>query len=150
MSPEDKERRAEAIIQFAAQISKFSGPLPPPEVLAKYNNILPGAAERIIKMAETQQGHRQNLEKTVIGSNATTQKLGLAAAFVIAMTAIGGGIWLASKGMSGSGLTAIISALAALVGVFIYGKAEQKKELKEKSEAFVTSSKPDDLLSPEA
>jgi len=39
--------------------------------------------------------------------------------------------------MSGAGLTAIISALAALVGVFVYGKSEQKKELKEKSEALL-------------
>jgi hypothetical protein len=35
---------------------------------------------------------------------------------------------------SGTGLTAIISALVALVSVFIYGKSKQKKELKEKSE----------------
>jgi hypothetical protein len=38
--------------------------------------------------------------------------------------------------MSGAGLTAIISALAALVGVFVYGKSEQKKELKEKANAL--------------
>jgi hypothetical protein len=73
----------------------------------------------------------------VIVSNVTMQKWGLGSAFVLAMTAIGGGICLSLKGMSGVGLTAIISALAALVGVFVYGKSEQKKELKEKSEALL-------------
>jgi hypothetical protein len=29
-----------------------SGPLPPPEVLAKYDTIIPGMVERIVKLAE--------------------------------------------------------------------------------------------------
>lgn len=85
-------------------------------------------------MAEQQATHRQKLEKVVIESNAAVQKWGLVCAFAIAMSAIAGGIWLSLKGMSGVGLTSIIGALAALVGVFIYGKSEQKKELKEKSD----------------
>jgi uncharacterized membrane protein len=139
VSPEDNERR-EAILRIAA--TRFSGPLPPPEALAKYNDILPGAADRIITMAEHQQVHRHQIEKMVIGSNATTQKVGVAAAFIIAMTAICGGIWLTSKGMSGSGLTTIIGALAALVGVFVYGKSEQKKQLQDQSDALTKSIEP--------
>ena len=87
-------------------------------------------------MAEQQAAHRQDLERAVVFSNVTIQKWGLGSAFALAMTAIGGGIWLSLKGMSGAGLTAIISALAALVGVFVYGKSGQKKELREKSEAL--------------
>ena len=34
--------------------SEFSGPLPHPEILAKYEDILPGAATRILEMAEEQ------------------------------------------------------------------------------------------------
>lgn len=135
MSPEEK--RAEAIFQAAVEVSRFSGPLPHPEDLAKYEQVLPGAADRIIRMAEQQAAHRQSLEKAAILSSVTMQKWGLGSAFVLAMTAIGGGICLSLKGMSGAGLTAIISALAALVGVFVYGKSEQKKELKEKSEALL-------------
>ena len=30
----------------------FSGPLPPPEIIEKYESILPGAADRIIRLAE--------------------------------------------------------------------------------------------------
>ncbi len=48
------------------RVEIHSGPLPPPEILENYNNILPGSAEHIIKMAETQQLHRHTLEtKTV-------------------------------------------------------------------------------------
>ena len=41
----------------------FSGPLPPPEILRKFDEVVPGAAERIIKMAEDQSIHRKELEK---------------------------------------------------------------------------------------
>jgi hypothetical protein len=45
------------------------------------------------------------------------------------MTAILGGIYLAATGKPVSGLSSIISALAALVGTFIYGKRKQAKDL---------------------
>ncbi len=38
----------------------FSGPLPPPEVFAKYEQILSGSADRILKMAENQSTHIDN------------------------------------------------------------------------------------------
>jgi uncharacterized membrane protein len=37
--------------------ARFSGPLPPPAILAQYNNAVPNAAERILKMAEKEQSH---------------------------------------------------------------------------------------------
>lgn len=96
MSPEEK--RAEAIFQAAVEVSRFSGPLPHPEDLAKYEQVLPGAADRIIRMAEQQAAHRQSLEKAAILSSVTMQKWGLGSAFVLAMTAIGGGICLSLIG----------------------------------------------------
>jgi len=144
VSPEEKRA---AIIQTSL-ISQFSGPLPPPEELAKYDRILPGSADRIIRMAEQQSTHRQDLESVVIGANASNQKWGLICAFIVAMSAIWGGVWISLKGMSGAGLTAIITALAALVAVFVYGKSQQRRELQDKEEALIpkqpTQSPPDD------
>jgi len=57
--------------------------------------------------------------------------------FVIAMTAVVGGIVLIVKGRDAYGLASIIGALASLAGVFIYGKSKQKKELDAKAEDFV-------------
>jgi uncharacterized membrane protein len=37
----------------------FSGPLPPPEVLAHYNEVVPGAAERILTLTEEQSAYRR-------------------------------------------------------------------------------------------
>lgn len=39
-----------------------SGPLPTPEELFNYQQLIPGAADRIIAMAEREQAHRMNME----------------------------------------------------------------------------------------
>ncbi len=44
----------------------FSGPLPPPQVLAQYDEIQAGFADRIVAMAENQALHRQQSEKLAI------------------------------------------------------------------------------------
>ena len=38
--------------------SYFAGPLPPPDFLREYENIIPGAADRILKLAEKEQDSR--------------------------------------------------------------------------------------------
>jgi hypothetical protein len=52
------------------------------------------------------------------------------------MTVVLGGMWLVHEGKSGSGLAAILTALASLVGVFVWSKHEQQKDLRKKSEAL--------------
>jgi uncharacterized membrane protein len=131
-----RQNRESMMMKVAQQIS-FSGPLPPPEALERYNQVLPGAADRILKMAEQQSQHRQGLERTVVESNAYSQKLGVWLGFIIAMTAVVGGIVLILHGRDGYGLAAIVTALASLAGVFIYGKSKQKRELDQKAEDFV-------------
>lgn len=44
------------------QVKAHMGPLPAPEVLAGYEHVLPGSAERIMAMAERQQESRLTLE----------------------------------------------------------------------------------------
>lgn len=87
-------------------------------------------------MAETQHEHRLALEKEAMDSNVNSQKLGTILGFILAMTAIVGGIFLAYVGRETSGLTAIITALVGLAGVFVYGKSQQKKDLANKSQAI--------------
>ncbi len=111
----------------------WSGPLPPPAVLAHYEHILPGAADRIIAMAEKQLDHRQRLEHGAITANIDAQKRGVWLGFLIALIVVGGGIWIILSGHSTAGLVAIVSALTALVGAFVYGRKRQKGELERKN-----------------
>ena len=51
------------------------GPLPAPEDLTRYEDLLPGAAERIFRMAEIEQQHRHEQENKAISSELTTRDL---------------------------------------------------------------------------
>jgi len=67
---------------------QHSGPLPMPQQLRQYDDIVPGAAERIIRMAEGQGAHRQRLEV----QDQRLQGRGLTFAFIIAMSGVVGGL----------------------------------------------------------
>ena len=122
--------------QITATGTHFSGPLPPPEILAKYNDAVPNGAERIVAMAEKQMQHRHDLEKAVIEANCKTQKRGPIFGFIVSMTAIIGGIYLILQGKNTEGLAAIITALTALAVVFIVGRKQQQKDLENKQKAL--------------
>ncbi|HET8575347.1 MAG TPA: DUF2335 domain-containing protein [Candidatus Paceibacterota bacterium] len=112
----------------------FSGPLPHPYILSRYEQIVPGAAERILAMAEKQSAHRQSLEAQTVKSDNLKSTLGVVFAFVIvllgfalaAYTAINGREIFAS--VLGAGL------LVGLVSTFIYGTNLRKEEEGEERE----------------
>jgi uncharacterized membrane protein len=107
-------------------------------MLVKYNEAIPGGAERILAMAERQSVHREGMETTVVNAGVTSQTRGAWFGFIISMTAIVGGIYLITLGKDGQGLAAIISSLAALTAVFVIGKRKESTELKDKSQALAT------------
>lgn len=55
--PEDRQDKIRRIVSVAQRSSSFRGPLPHPSHFEGYNNVLPGAAERILAMAEKQQAY---------------------------------------------------------------------------------------------
>lgn len=64
MSQARRDRRAAGKTkesQFYLQQSEYNGPVPLPDDLAKYENIQPGFADRLISMAEKEQEWRQSL-----------------------------------------------------------------------------------------
>lgn len=127
--------------------ASWDGPLPPPEILQHYDTIVPGAANRILEMAENWQRHQEQYEKTeqeqegyalattrkVVMGNSKRSYLGVICAFVIAITGLVGGIILSATGSWTSGLTISLSSLAILTGVFVYGTAARKAERRRSS-----------------
>jgi len=127
-----------ALATVTQQSLSFSGPLPPPGVLAKYNEVIPNGAERIVAMAERQSAHRESLEAQVVAGNVASQKRGSIFAFIICLVALIGGFALLFTGRNADGLAAIISSLTALAGVFVYGRYKQGKERVDKADALAT------------
>lgn len=113
------------------QRTSFSGPLPPPEVLRGYESVLPGLADRVVKMAENQSAHRQRLESRVIWFDGIRSSLGLMFGLMIALAGIVAGTYLIISGNSTTGLASLIIPLGVIVGAFIYQKREESKDEKE-------------------
>ena len=59
----DTEQQAQALLVRSTTTEAFSGPLPPPPVLQGYEDVQPGFAERIMQMAESENRHRQQMER---------------------------------------------------------------------------------------
>lgn len=133
-SPPEQPTAQQSVSLFRAE--SFSGPLPPPEMLQKYNEVSPGLADRIVSMAEKQSDHRRDLEKKVVYSNARRALVGQIMAFVIALAGIVAGVYLTMNDKSTEGMAAIFGPLIGLVGVFIYQKISQQKELAAKNRSI--------------
>jgi len=117
----------------------FSGPIPPPEIVAKYDAVPPGAAKIILDSFQNQGQHRQSLESIVIKQGSRDSLLGLIFAFIIGMSAICGGTYCISNGHEISGAFLGGSGLTGLVGTFIYGSRERRQERESKARALLSA-----------
>ena len=95
---DDKQR--EVIIQQIQSIEErsFRGPLPPPDVMRGYEDIVPGAADRILAMAEKEQQHRFDCEKKIIKGSIFESRLGQWFAFTLSVLFHGAALWLGLAG----------------------------------------------------
>jgi uncharacterized membrane protein len=128
------ERQPHSELVITQAQTMYSGPLPSPEEFGRYESVLPGAADRIIAMAEKQAEHRQNLESHVVRSNSRNSTLGVLFAFVLGIITIGGGVFLAYFGRELSGAILGSAGLIGLVSVFIYGTRSSRSERAAKGE----------------
>lgn len=112
------------------QLTQFTyqGPLPPASELLKYESIVPGGADRILAMAEQQAAHRQRIEAQVIESDIINSRRGLNYGLIIGLTAVIGGCACVLAGHDISGSIIGGTGLTGLVGVFVYGSRERRKE----------------------
>jgi len=116
-------------------VSQTSSPIPLPEILADYNTIVaPDAADRILQMAEEQSKHRRSLEKLVIENDVKRSWYGLGAGFVVAMTALLGGVYATVNGYPGAGGTIATASVVALVSVFVIGTSSRRSERAERAD----------------
>jgi len=102
------------------------GPIPPSEELANYDRIAPGAAERIIRMAEEQAAHRRELEARSLQADIeaaqlqmtiehesvhgpiVNERVGIVLGWTVAFSCVGGAIYSAVHGLG-----------AVVVGAFL-------------------------------
>jgi len=107
---------------------QYSGPIPPAEQLIKYNDAVPNAAERILSMAEKQSEHRRNLETKALNGNSNRASAGLGFAFVLSAATLASSVYVILQGHDVAGGALFSGTLVSLVGSFVYGSNQQRKE----------------------
>jgi hypothetical protein len=112
------------IIQHSEQ---FTGPIPHPEHMQKYQDIDQSFPDRILKMAESNLSHKQSVEKIVIYGQLFMGFLGWATPSGIAFYVLHHAILFTKDGKSIEALIALITAIAALGGAFYMKKKVEKK-----------------------
>lgn len=105
-----------------ARAQRFEGPIPSPAVLEQYDKILPGAAERIIRMAESEAEHRHRLTSRHLESEIAEARWGQILAFFIGVFTIGCGTYAAIQGAELAGGFIGTTGVVGLVTAFILGR----------------------------
>lgn len=106
---------------------QFSGPIAHPRHLKAYEEVAPGAADRIISMAEKQQQHHIEMDRRVLQAEVGDRKLGMwlgAGAFVFLVAcALASALLTESEVVPGLFLGA-----AAIGGVSLFIKGRQNNK----------------------
>jgi uncharacterized membrane protein len=132
----EKDKREEILRAIGAiavkSSSSYSGPLPPPEMLKQFDEVLPGLAKIIVDRVEKQSDHRMRLEERTIFEQLSESRRGQHYGLVIGLSGLLTCAVLALMGHDT--VAAVIGAmdLAGLVAIFVIGKREQRKSLEGK------------------
>src|SRR5215813_4581932 len=105
----------------------YQGPLPRPDNFKRYNRVLPGAADRILRMAEKQAAHRQQLESSALKGDLLKSMLGTVLAYITFAGPMFGAVYLLMHDKPIQSLVALIVALGSAFGPKIYADFIQPK-----------------------
>ena len=111
----------------------FSGPIPPPDILERYNVVHPGASGIILEAFQKQSDHRRNLESIVIRQGARDSLLGLIFAFILGLSTVMGAVICILNEHQTAGTLLGGVGLTSLVGTFIYGTRSRRQERETKA-----------------
>lgn len=128
---EQKTQQISQIIQISRE--SFSGPLPHPDILRGYQELIPSAPERILTMAEKDQQHRIATEDEMLAQNKINIKgsknanlLSQIFAFVLILILIGVGTILTHLGHHAVGVTIFGTTILGVAGAFVTETLSQR------------------------
>lgn len=127
--PEDKQTAIRSLITNI-ETTAYQGPLPPPIYLDAYNKVLPGAADRIIAMAEKQLNERTQKEMLALKLPYQLASRGQILGFLLAFACLVLTGFLAFTGHDTVAGVIGGGTIVSLAVIFVTGKhIEQKKSV---------------------
>lgn len=105
--------------------SVYGSVMPSPEDMAKYEHLMPGASERILRMVEERSRHVQEMDKNSLKEEARFRLIGAVFSLVTVLSLIAFAVHMAMMGQGGWATATVISAIASvLIAYFRYSPKE--------------------------
>lgn len=136
LQPEQAQKAAQIAMQFVA--AQYSGPLPLPQHYAQYEEILPGAADRILSMAEKEQSHRHGEDDKVNNY----PYWGLAVGAILSILCFTFSFLLFLNNHSGGGFAMLSVSVLGVIGWFVNGRIGKSESREPEQDSGPKQSKP--------
>ena len=104
---------------------QFQGPLPSPKHLEQYNKIVPGAANRIIEMAEKEQAHQHEWNNKSLRLASRQTARGQWMAFILSLVLVAVAVWTIFAGHPTVGGIIFGTTVVGLAAAFISQTAKR-------------------------
>lgn len=134
-NPELVERLVQSPAIQRVVMEMHQGPLPPAHAMADYERVLPGAAERIMLMAEREQAHRHSVQEEQLSQSKSLatgylkqDSRGKWMGFTIAMLVLILACVMAVLGHEGLAVVLAGLDLVGLAAVFVVGRVLSRNE----------------------
>ncbi|WP_083918367.1 DUF2335 domain-containing protein [Woodsholea maritima] len=111
----------EQIINVLHKRTQFSGPLPPPGLLQAYEEINPGSAERILKMADEDLNHQHNFHYRLLIEDSKDALLGRISGIFALILIIGASVFCGMNGLKELSLALVGTSAIGVISAFIIG-----------------------------
>jgi uncharacterized membrane protein len=110
------------------QSASFHGPIPHPALLKGYEEILPGAADRILRMAEEDLKHTHEIDTAIQRADEKEVRRGQIMAFLLVIVAFASAIGIYLLGSELVALTIAGTTIGGIITSFILSRrAEERK-----------------------
>lgn len=104
----------------------WSGPLPAPSQLEHFNEVVPGAAERIIRMAEQEGEHSRQVQLIAVKAASRAQLIGQIFALAIAGGGLVAAYFLAMAGHDAVAVVVAGTTITTVVAAFLQARKAAK------------------------
>lgn len=126
--PPSPTAAATAVPSFSIAAEAYSGPIPPPALLERFNEIIPDGANRLMLMAERQEAHRIAIEGSVIRHDLQQSRLGLYFGGAVGTGVLALAAYMTFVGAAPEGAKIVVVSLAGIVSTFLYATSSRKGE----------------------
>lgn len=111
---------------LVASRQTWSGPLPPPAMLAGYNDAVAGGAERILSMVENQNTHRMKMESVTLAGDQKLAERGQWIGLIVVIAVLLLAAFMAYLGATAMAAAVVAIDIVGLAAIFIYGSIRNR------------------------